>query len=203
MFERFTLEARGVVVGAADLARDLRHDYLGTEHLLLSLASGTHEARRALDRAGFAASAARDDLLELLGRCVDDDQDEVALGPEDAAALATIGVDLDDVRERAEAAFGPGALERPVRWLGSRRRRRCAMPFLPNAKKALELALREAIRLGDQWIGPEHVLLGLTRPVDTVAAKLLGNQEVRIDLLRADVTAHRRRSRGGDSAASA
>jgi hypothetical protein len=82
----------------------------------------------------------------------------------DAGALAAMGIDLDAIRARVEARFGPGALDH-------RRRRMCrrgpgvrggALPFAPESKKVLELALREATALGDRHIGPEHVLLGLS-----------------------------------------
>jgi ATP-dependent Clp protease ATP-binding subunit ClpA len=93
----------------------------------------------------------------------------------DADALATIGIDLDAIRARIEDAFGPGALSR----------RRCrrgvmapGMPFTPHAKKALELALREAVALGDRHIGSEHVLLGLVREGDGVAWRILSARGV-------------------------
>lgn len=52
------------------------------------------------------------------------------------------------------------------------------MPFTPHAKQALELALREAIRLKHRWLGTEHILLGLLRLKDSTAARLLASREV-------------------------
>ncbi len=80
-----------------------------------------------------------------------------APGRLDAAALATLGIDLDAVRARADELFGRGALDAPGR-------RRGHVPFSSASKKVLELALREAIHVGDNEIRADHVLLGLTRP---------------------------------------
>ena len=78
---------------------------------------------------------------------------------EDADALAALGIDLDEVRRRVEEAFGPGALDRARapkrRFLGGH------IPFAKEAKKALELSLREALALRHNYIGTEHMLLGL------------------------------------------
>jgi ATP-dependent Clp protease ATP-binding subunit ClpA len=94
----------------------------------------------------------------------------------DRDALATLGIDLDAVRERVERAFGPGALIR---------RRRCRrgtvggqLPFTPRAKKALELTLREALSLGQRELRDEHVVLGLLREGDGVAAQVLATRGV-------------------------
>lgn len=155
MFERFTHTARDVVVRAQEEAAALGHDHIGSEHLLLGVASGN-------------ASAAR--VLRGLG--VEPDHLRVEADTLDADALASIGIDLGEVRRRVEASFGPGAL--------ARRRRRCARgrvlgyrPMSPHAKHALELALREAVTLGDRQIGPEHILLGLARDADSGAARAL------------------------------
>ena len=181
MFERFTLEARRIVTGGVEVARDLAHDYVGTEHLLIALAgTGPNVATAALIAGGFDPVRAREDLARLVGPCPDD------LDQADVAALRSIGVALDEVRRRVEASFGPGALDRRRRWGGRRRGRVCGLPFMPKAKQALELALREAIRLGHRWIGPEHVLLGLLR-LDAMATRLLRAQGVDLDRLRAEI----------------
>ena len=150
MFERFTQRARNVVVHAQDEARDLRHDYIGTEHLLLGLLrepSGV--AKQVLDRLGIGRDVVRSDVVRLVG-----EGPPISLGEQDAEALRSIGIDLDEVRRRLEEAFGTGALERRDRVRhGWRRRRRCEpaaghVPFTPRAKKVLELSLREARQLG-------------------------------------------------------
>ena len=82
--------------------------------------------------------------------------------PSDAEALATLGIDLDEVRRQVEEAFGPGALERTRRPARRRRwLRRATSRSRKDAKKVLELALREAMRLKHNYIGSEHILLGM------------------------------------------
>src|SRR3712207_4858754 len=102
MFERFTSEAREVVVGAQREARTLRSRRVGTEHLLLGLLAqpGTTSAR-VLSRHGIT----RQVVVETVQGLVGDDLD--------ADALTTLGIDLGAVRERVEEAFGPGALDDP------------------------------------------------------------------------------------------
>ena len=181
MFERFTPEAKRIVVGGVELARRLRHDFLGSEHLLVGLAgTGPNAATRAMIACGFDPARAEEDLAAIVPSSGDD------LSEADAQALRSIGVDLDEVRRRTEASFGPGALERHRRWRGRRRSRVCGLPFVPEAKRALELALREAIRLDRRSIGPEHVLLGLLR-VGGASSRLLRAQDIDPARLRSEV----------------
>jgi ATP-dependent Clp protease ATP-binding subunit ClpA len=177
MFERFTEEARGVVVAAQREASDLHHGWIGTEHLLLGLLAEP-QARGARLLAGFGITRAwgRAEVERVIGRGEPD---------LDAAALATLGIDLDAVRERVERTFGPGALSRRP---GCRRGRSpgdARIPFTPRAKKALELSLREAIAMGDNFIGSEHLLLGLAREGEGVAAEILRSRAVTRQTVRA------------------
>src|SRR5919106_381582 len=74
-------------------------------------------------------------------------------------------------------------------------------PFTPRSKKVLELALREALQLGHNYIGTEHILLGLVRESEGVAARVLSNLDVDPDKVRREVVRRlgggRSRSRGG------
>jgi ATP-dependent Clp protease ATP-binding subunit ClpA len=174
MFERFTEEARQAVVAAAVHAEKLDHGWIGTEHLLLGILDDAQgRAARVLAGAGVTAAAVHDDVERIVGRGEPD---------LDAGALATLGIDLDVVRERVERTFGPGALG-PRK--GRRRRRPiCASrPFTPRAKKVLELSLREAVARGDTFIGAEHVLLALLREGDGVAGRILAERGVTRDLV--------------------
>ncbi|MEJ2867459.1 Clp protease N-terminal domain-containing protein [Actinomycetospora sp. OC33-EN08] len=165
MFERFTEAARRVVVLAQEEARQRRADRVAPEHLLLGLlrCPGTPGA----------------ELLRAAGVGTEEVERGLASpGPHDAAALAALGIDLDAVRRAAERAFGPGALDRPRgQWRAGHIR------FDPQAKKTLELALREAIRLSDRHIGSEHVLLALLHPGHT-AARLLADHGVTLAATR-------------------
>ena len=157
MFERFTAQARAVVLGAQEEAARLQAGRVGTEHLLLGIVLDDGGATaRMLARIGLDPAAARAAVESRAG------------APDiDAGALATLGIDLDEVRERVERAFGAGALARGTRIAGGR------LPFTPGAKKALELSLREAIALGDRHIGAEHVLLGVLREEDGLGGRVL------------------------------
>ena len=196
MFERFTNAARQVVVTAEQEARDLRHGHIGTEHLLLAIvaadADGT--AGRVLHDVGVTADAVRDEVVQRLGA------QRTGLGEDDAEALQAIGIDLDAVRAKVEESFGPGALdddpadcaEPPTFGLVGRLRgrhrpeRACGghIPFTPRAKKTLELGLREAIRLKHNHIGPEHLLLGVLREGEGLAAQILVALDVDLEELR-------------------
>ena len=100
----------------------------------------------------------------------------------DSKALATLGIDLDAVRERVERSFGPGALSRH-----GRPGRFGALPFTARAKKALELTLREAVALGSKDLRTEHLVLGLLREGDGVAAEILTARGVTLDAVRTKV----------------
>jgi ATP-dependent Clp protease ATP-binding subunit ClpA len=188
MFERFTKEARDVVVGAQREARRLGHDCVGTEHVLLGLLQADGIPARVLAGLGVTAGAVEREVLAF-GR-------SGPFGAADAEALGAIGIDLDEVRRRLEASFGPGAL----RWRPGRRGHRRGplpgghIPFSPRAKKVLELSLREAVRLKHHHIGPEHILLGVVREGEGLAALVLTRLGVGLDTVRARVLDELRRA---------
>ena len=202
MFERFTPQARAVVVEAQQAARGLRHNYIGTEHILLALASQESGiAVEVLTGAGVSPDGLRRAVVDVVG-VGGVGGDECLLGVDDARALKMLGIDLDVVRARIEEVFGPGALDRPVtrerarlgrrRW--GRRRTTCAqtvpgghIAFTPRSKKVLELSLREALALGHNWIGAEHILLAVIREGQGLAAQLLVRGGVHLEDLRARV----------------
>jgi len=182
MFERFTDRARQVVVLAQEDARTRRHHYIGTEHLLMGL-FGVPD--------GIAAN-----VLRSLGASREDIDAEIArvVGPGSATGdlardvLATIGIDLDEVRRQTEEAFGPGALERTR--AGQQRPGRVPrghIPFTRRSKRVLEQSLREAIGLRHNYIGTEHILLGLLAVRDGFAEKMLRTRGVTYDVTRATI----------------
>src|ERR687890_567112 len=121
MFERFTERARQVVVLAQEEARTLKHNYIGTEHILLGLLR---------EEEGLAARV-----------------------------LESLDITVERVRAQVVRIVGSGEEVTSGQ-----------IPFTPRAKKVLELALREALSLGHNYIGTEHILLGLVRENDGVAA---------------------------------
>ena len=152
MFERFTVEARNVVINAQEQARALHHTEILAEHILLGVLT---------DEASISARVLRE-----LGVRREDLAKEVAtLGAADDDALRAIGIDLAAVRQRAEAAFGAGALDRSrPRRVGLLRRVVSTgghVPFTHSAKRSLEESLRQALDLRHNFIGVDHVLLGL------------------------------------------
>ena len=110
MLERFTDDARQVLVQAQAAARRLGHDFIGCEHLLLAAASTGTPASLVLRDQGVSPERIEKEILHILGpgRTAD------LLGGLDREALASIGIELDVVRTRLEAAFGPDALARAV-----------------------------------------------------------------------------------------
>jgi len=195
MFERFTSDAREVVVGAQREARALDHGWIGTEHLLLAVLAGDGSpVRTTLEGLGVTYAGTRAQvLLQLTDQVTGKDTGD------EAAALRDLGIDLDEVRRRVETSFGPGALDdavlpRPRRWFrrrrhpaasGSCRRGRAGshLSFTPRSKAALELALRESVRMRSGEITAAHLVLGVLR-TEGVAARVFTLLGVRPDDVR-------------------
>lgn len=135
MFERFTERARQVVVLAQEEASELKHNYIGTEHILLGL------------------------LRE---------QEGVA-----ARVLESLGITVERVRAQVVRIVGCGEEVTSGQ-----------IPFTPRAKKILELALRESRSLGHSYVGTEHILLGVVRENEGVAARVLLDFEADSEKIR-------------------
>ncbi|WP_433324700.1 Clp protease N-terminal domain-containing protein [Spirillospora sp. CA-294931] len=173
MFERFTKEARNAVVAAQREGRELGHDTIGPQHLLLALAADDGPAGRVLREHGIRASSLRAHVVRGAGDPLDPD------------ALRAIGIDLDEVRQATEQSFGEGALDVPA---GRFRRGRGHIPFTRDAKKALELSLRHAIRLKHKEINSGHLLLGVLHDERFASVTTLAAAGVSVETLRDDVT---------------
>jgi ATP-dependent Clp protease ATP-binding subunit ClpA len=193
MFERFTGDARAAVVQAQHHARRLGHRYIGCEHLLLAAASTGEPASAALREHGVTPEGVETEIVRLVGL----GQAANLFSASDREALASIGIDLDAVRARVEAAFGPDAFTRaapatcrrprpavkknPAALLRRARRgghhQRAAptghLPFTPRAKKSLERSLREAEARHDSYIGIEHLTLALVGMKDGAVPPIL------------------------------
>ncbi|MBI5106105.1 MAG: ATP-dependent Clp protease ATP-binding subunit [Solirubrobacterales bacterium] len=138
MFERFTERARQVVVLAQEEARTLKHNYIGTEHILLGLLR---------EEEGLAARV-----------------------------LESLDITVERVRAQVVRIVGSGEEVTSGQ-----------IPFTPRAKKVLELALREAPSLGHNYIGTEHILLGLVRENEGVAARILLDFDADSEKIRNEV----------------
>lgn len=153
MFERFTDQARGVVVRAQDVARATGADRIEPVHLFLAVAVGDGVGGTVLRDAGLDADRAR-----------------TAAQGTDATVLGALGVDLELVRSRVEATFGDGALDP--------RSRPGHLRFSPAAKRSLQETLRSAVGLGERRLDDGHVLLGVLAVRDVGVAAVLADQDV-------------------------
>lgn len=158
MFEKFTKSARGAVSTAMEEAIAARSTQVDPRHLVLGILGGDETtARTVLEDAGLDAAAVRADLRG------DGPAGEMELGAEDAEALKLIGIDLDAVRESLGHALDP----RPAGRRGGR------PSFGRDAKKVLELALREAVYRRDGAITAEHLLMGVLRGGESRTLRLI------------------------------
>jgi len=103
-----------------------------------------------------------------------------------AKALESLGIMLESVRQQVEEIIGQGQVP-PTGHI----------PFTPRAKKVLELSLREALQLGHNYIGTEHILLGLIREGEGVAAQVLVKLGADLNKVRAQVIALLQGYQGG------
>ena len=145
IFHRFAGGARRSVEAALAEARMLGHDSLGDEDLLLGiLRADEGRAAEALRSFGVTLEDARCESEAMF-----------------SGALASIGISLEEIRKEAGDAFD---LRRP-----EKRR----IPFSPRAKKVLERALASAVRLGDRYLGTEHILLAILENAEGTAVRML------------------------------
>jgi ATP-dependent Clp protease ATP-binding subunit ClpA len=169
MLERFTRNARAVVVGAQQSALQTNAPEVRPAHLLESLVSTDSVlAMRVLADLGAPGDEVRRVVRGLAGEYAD------GLDSGDAEALKLLGIDLDEVLSRIDGdlADASGPIPR-----GHKR-------FARASKKVLELSLREAIRLGDGFIGTEHILLGLLRLEDHTLLQTLAAFDLEPDDVR-------------------
>jgi ATP-dependent Clp protease ATP-binding subunit ClpC len=150
MFIRFTDKSRRSVRAAWEEARMLGHDSVGDEDLLLGILRAEE---------GVAAEA-----LSSLGVTLDDAREESEEMLSDA--LSSIGISLEEIRREAGDTF-------EMRIPPGRR-----LPLSPRAKNVLVQARKEMRRLGDNYLGTEHVLLGILSNEDGAAVRILAGMGV-------------------------
>jgi ATP-dependent Clp protease ATP-binding subunit ClpA len=182
MFERFGRHARVAVILAQEEARELGDLEIRPEHLLVGVLQSTgRELSATLAGYGLTADRVR---AKLSGPTAGEPHSL----EEDAEALRVIGIDLHAVRERVNRMFGENVFDSALRDSGRRIPRRRHIPFTRSAKKALELALREALAHKDTVIDSEHLLLGILRGGDRAALQLI-TDEVDVAELRGGIVA--------------
>jgi Clp amino terminal domain, pathogenicity island component len=209
VFERFTRDARAVVVSTQDLCHGLGADEVRPVHLLLALTEEGSGVHGLLAAHGITTDA----VATSLG--IAPPTPPAPLGEDDAAALRSLGIDLDAIRAAVERQFGQGALDEPPQdetqdadraarpgededddpWAARRRFGRSGhLRFGRGSKKVLELSLREAIRTGAREIRTEHIALGVLRADDEAVTMLLRALGVDPRVVRADLEDRGRRT---------
>jgi hypothetical protein len=145
MFERFTPDARAVVGQAVQHARRLGHRYVGGEHILLAAVSASQPAGSILCAHGITPELVEEEIVRRVGLGAG----AGLFGGLDRDALASIGIDIDAVRARIEASFGPQALTHAAQAIqgGARRSRR--------PKPARRLRLRRRGRPAVRILSPK------------------------------------------------
>lgn len=188
MFERFSRDARSVVITAQEVARSTGATAIGAVHLLIGLTDDGRSTGHLLTEHHLG----REPVLRWVA--------QHRRGGLDAAALSALGIDLDAIRSSVESTFGTGALDdyppTARRWPLSRNRRSRIdhVPFTDGAKKSLQLSLRETIRLGGQSIDAGAVLLGVLRADDREVRQLLADLGVDVAALRRATESRLRRA---------
>jgi hypothetical protein len=150
MFERFTPDARAAVVHAQHHARRLGHNFIGGEHILLSVVSADQPASAVLGAHGITPEYVETEIVRRIGLGRGAGSGDVPFGGLDRDALASIGIDLDAVRARIEATFGPHAMAEAdltvQRRLKGRRGSSRAHRFRLDPRRALPPGLRRSRR---------------------------------------------------------
>jgi ATP-dependent Clp protease ATP-binding subunit ClpA len=168
IFNRFAAEARRCVEAAIDEARRLGHAAVGDEDLLLGiLRADEGYTAEALSSLGVALEGAREESEGMF-----------------SDVLSSIGISLEEIRREAGDAFD-------MRIADNRR-----IPFSPQAKRVLGQALREAVRLRDNRIGIEHILLGVLHNEDSKAVRMLARMGVSPEVLEERLLELRGRAAG-------
>ena len=135
MYYKFTARAEKALEYAQELAMELGHNYIGTEHLLYGLiAEGTGVASKVLDNQGISAEKVKEDIEEIVG----------------------IGEEIEDINQ---------------------------ISFTPRSKRVIENAFLEARRTGTEYIGTEHILIGIMKEGDSVATRILLEEGVNPQML--------------------
>ena len=194
MPEHFTGDAQQVVVCASEQARRLGHGFVGGEHLLYGLASDDGEVGAVLRARGVTPERVEAEFVRLIGP--ENTAGGSLFDTLDRDALTTIGIDLDAVRERIEAAFGPAALAPvappPRRWRRTRPSRSPGrvtghLPLTRRAKKCLASSLRAAQTQSSGRLGAEHIASALLAMDNGVPHRILSVIGVSAPRLGADI----------------
>ena len=130
MYYKFTARAEKALEYAQEIAMELGHNYIGTEHLLYGLVEeGTGVASKVLQNQGLTSEKVRQAIEEIVG----------------------VGEEIEDANQ---------------------------ITFTPRSKRVIENAFLEARRLGTEYIGTEHLLIGIMKEGDSVATRIMLEEDV-------------------------
>ncbi|MFE7609959.1 Clp protease N-terminal domain-containing protein [Streptomyces celluloflavus] len=164
MFEKFTQDARAVVRGAVAHADRTGAAAAGEPELLLALLDRT-DSPAAAALGALGVHERRQSVVDALAAV----RRRGGVSSADAAALAGLGIDVEEIVARVEREHGVGALAAAE---PAGRRKRVRGAFTAEAKSVLERSLRIALGRGDRHIGDEHLLIALTAGTGPAAAVL-------------------------------
>lgn len=168
MMFRLTDRSRGSVEAAFEEAREMGHDSVGDEDLLLGILRADEGiGAEALSSLGVTLEGVREEAGEMM-----------------SDALSSIGISLEDIRREAGDAFDMSIPD-------DRR-----IPYSPRARNALVEARKEMRRLGDDYLGTEHVLLGILSNEDGTAVRVLAGMGVSPEALEDRLFELRERAAG-------
>lgn len=182
MYERFTDRARSAMKFANQETQRFSHQYIGTEHILLGLIADA--LSEVLPQPSDADSSRRaGQLAGLWNRIFRSLKQSASLQPlnrESVAAgdlLMKLGLDLRKIRIEVEKFVKAGADTVTT----------SKLPQTPRAKKVIEYAMEEARSLKHNYVGTAHLLLGLLREHEGIAAQVLMNLGITIEEVREEV----------------
>jgi ATP-dependent Clp protease ATP-binding subunit ClpA len=200
MFERLDADARVVFEIAQREARALDHNYIGTEHVLLALARGGGAMAELLIARGCGAEQIRAEIVAMIGRGRPQREPD--------ALLATLGIDLDEVRRHVESTFGADAMTRaavrarprrrtPWRrwWPGCDRGQPFASALVGGRWFGLAPRLKKVVEMATTHAAPEparssHVLLAILEEGNGVACRILATRHVDLVALKKAIAIH-------------
>jgi ATP-dependent Clp protease ATP-binding subunit ClpC len=149
--------AKRVLVAARDAAASLGPDFIGTEHLLIGLAQTAGAAGEVLRARGVELGRLRAEVeRQMAARGI-----AATHGAAARDALATLGIDVVEIRRRADASFGAGSFQFP------------RPAFSLSAKRAIKAALEQAREVGQERIDTEHLLAGVLADESDAAVEVL------------------------------
>ena len=183
MFERLGKSAKAAIISAQMEAATMGQDETADEHLVLGCLAASGSRAASLLR---SKGVTRQRLIDIIDGL--DHMGGAGLDEDDARALSSLGIDLEEVIRSAEEVFGPGAMDRAE---GLRRRgpRPRVAGLGPAARRAISQSVMEAIVLRDRRVEVEHLLVAVLRDPTARCAAVAGAVGLDYDSVREQLNA--------------